>query len=55
MARQNDTLANFAATTNEELSVSTGSTAPSNTALKTETSPAFLLLQNVGNAHRLFS
>tara|TARA_B100000902_G_C26795175_1_gene661801 strand:- start:82 stop:444 length:363 start_codon:yes stop_codon:yes gene_type:complete len=48
MARQNDTLANFSATTNEELSVSTSSTAPSNTALKTESSPAFLLLQNVG-------
>jgi len=48
MARQNDTLANFGATTNEELSVSTSSTAPSNTALKTESSPAFLLLQNVG-------
>ena len=48
MARQNDALANFAATTNEELSVSTSNTVPSNTALKTEASPAFLLLQNVG-------
>ena len=48
MARQNDTLANFGATTNEELAVTTSSTAPSNTSLKTMSSPAFLLLQNVG-------
>ena len=48
MARQNDTLANFAAATNEELSVTTGSTVPANTDLKTECSPAFLRIQNVG-------
>ena len=46
MARQNDTLANFAAATNKELSVSTSNTAL--TALNTETPPAFLMLQNVG-------
>lgn len=48
MARQNDTLANFAAATNEELSVTTANTVPTNTSLKTESAPAFLLLQNVG-------
>ena len=48
MARQNDTLANFGATTNEELSVTTSNTVPTNTALKTSASPAFLMLQNVG-------
>jgi len=46
MARQNDTLANFGAATNKELSVSTGSTTLSATA--TESTPAFLMLQNVG-------
>ena len=48
MARQNDTLANFAAATNEELSVTTSNTVPANASLKTESAPAFLLLQNVG-------
>jgi hypothetical protein len=48
MARQNDTLANFSASINEELSVTTGSTVPANTELYSKTSPAFLLLQNVG-------
>tara|TARA_R110001583_G_scaffold573_2_gene5177 strand:+ start:628 stop:990 length:363 start_codon:yes stop_codon:yes gene_type:complete len=46
MARQNDTLANFAAATNKELTVSTGS--GSVTELNTESTPAFLMLQNVG-------
>jgi hypothetical protein len=46
MARQNDALANFGSTTNEELSVSTGASTP--TGLSDECSPAFLLIQNVG-------
>lgn len=46
MARQNDALANFGATTNEELSVGTGAAIP--TGLSDDCSPAFLLLQNVG-------
>ena len=48
MSRQNDVLHNFGATTNEELSVATSSTVPVNTDLRSECSPAFLLLQNVG-------
>ncbi len=48
MARQNDTLANFGAATNEELSVTTSSTAPANTDLREECAPAFTLIQNVG-------
>lgn len=48
MSRQNDALANFGATTNEELAVTTSSTVPVNTDLRSECSPAFLLLQNVG-------
>jgi len=48
MARQNDTLANFGAATNEELSVTTSSTAPANTDLREECAPAFALIQNVG-------
>ena len=48
MSRQNDSLANFSATTNEELSVSDSSTPPANTALKTSSSPSFLMIQNVG-------
>jgi len=46
MARQNDSLANFAATTNLEISV--GTTNTYNSATQEETSPAFLMLQNVG-------
>ena len=46
MARQNDALANFGATTNEELSVGTGASIP--TGLSDDCSPAFLLIQNVG-------
>ena len=46
MARQNDTLANFAATTNIELAVST--TSAYNSFIQEETPPAFLMLQNVG-------
>lgn len=48
MSTENAMLHNFGATTNEELSVTTGSTVPANTELLTKTSPAFLLLQNVG-------
>ena len=48
MSRQNDALANFGATTNEELTVTASSTQPVNTDLRSECSPAFLLLQNVG-------
>ena len=48
MSRQNDALANFGATTNEELTVTATSTQPVNTDLRSECSPAFLLLQNVG-------
>ena len=46
MARQNDTLANFGATTNSAVSCST--TAATVTTLMTESSPAFLRIQNVG-------
>lgn len=46
MARQNDTLANFAAATNKELSVSTSNNYL--TEIATESTPAFLMLQNVG-------
>ena len=46
MARQNDALANFGATTNVELSVPGANTYTG--AVQTETPPAFLLLQNVG-------
>ena len=46
MSRQNDALANFGATTNEELSVGTGASIP--TGLSDDCSPAFLLIQNVG-------
>ena len=47
MSRQNDALANFGATTNEELSISAGVTAlPAD--ISDECSPAFLLIQNVG-------
>jgi hypothetical protein len=48
MSRQNDALANFGATTNEELAVTTSNSLPVNTDLRSECSPAFLLLQNVG-------
>jgi hypothetical protein len=46
MARQNDTLANFGAATNTELTVTTGSA--SYATLNTVSPPTFLLLQNVG-------
>jgi hypothetical protein len=46
VARQNDTLANFGATTNAEQAVTTSSNGP--ITLATKTSPAFLQLQNVG-------
>ncbi len=46
MSRQNDSLANFGATTNVELSVSTGSTTSS--LVNEENPPAFTMLQNVG-------
>jgi hypothetical protein len=46
MARQNDSLANFGATTNLELSVTT--TGDSWGTLETESSPAYLRVQNVG-------
>lgn len=48
MSTQNAMLHNFGASTNEELSVTTGNSVPSNTSLKTKAAPAFLLLQNVG-------
>tara|TARA_R110002096_G_scaffold6245_3_gene28906 strand:+ start:1981 stop:2343 length:363 start_codon:yes stop_codon:yes gene_type:complete len=46
MARQNDTLANFGAATNKELPVTTSNNYLSTTA--EESTPAFLMLQNVG-------
>ena len=46
MSTQNDVLHNFGATTNIELSVSTGNNY--NSATQEETPPAFLMLQNVG-------
>lgn len=46
MARQNDALANFGGTTNAAVACST--LAASVTALHTESSPAFLRIQNVG-------
>jgi hypothetical protein len=48
MSTQNAMLHNFGAATNEELSVTTSNSVPSNVSLKTEASPAFLFLQNVG-------
>ena len=47
MARQNDALANFGPTTNEELSITAGATAVP-AVISDECSPAFLLIQNVG-------
>ena len=47
MARQNDALANFGATTNEELALVAGETKLP-VGLNDECSPAFLLIQNVG-------
>ena len=47
MSRQNDALANFGTTTNQELTVSAGATGVPVGDISDECSPAFLLIQNV--------
>ena len=48
MSRQNDALANFGTTTNQELTLTAGATGVPVGDISDECSPAFLLIQNVG-------